>query len=71
MLDTAVPVLALQVGQVVAVQVAAESVTIDLGGEDTRIVRRTTTQPARSVKAHRPHQRSAGAAAPGDAIISR
>jgi hypothetical protein len=58
-------------GQVVTVHIAAEAVTIHLGGEDTRTVRRTTTQPVRSVKAHRPHQRSAGDAAPGDAIMSR
>jgi Integrase core domain len=40
-------------GQVVTVHVAAETITIDLG-EDTRTVRRTTTQPVRSIKAHRP-----------------
>ena len=37
-------------GQVVTVHVAAETITIDLG-EDTRTVRRTTTQPVRSIKA--------------------
>jgi hypothetical protein len=37
-------------GQVVTVHVAAETVTIDLG-EDTKTVRRTTTQPVRSFKA--------------------
>ena len=42
--------------QVVTVHVAAETVTIDLGGEDTRTVRRTTTQPVRSIKAHRPRK---------------
>jgi hypothetical protein len=42
-------------GRVVAVHVAAETVTIDLG-EDTRTVRRTTTQPVRSIKAHRPRK---------------
>jgi hypothetical protein len=48
-------------GQVVTAHVAAETVTIDLG-EDTRTVRRTTTQPVRSIKAHRPRQRAAGSA---------
>jgi hypothetical protein len=42
-------------GQVVTVHVAAEMVTIDLG-EDTRTVRRTSTQPVRSIKAHRPRK---------------
>ena len=37
-------------GQTVTVHVAAETITIDLG-EDTRKVRRTTTQPVRSIKA--------------------
>ena len=36
--------------QIVTVHVAAEVITIDLG-EDTRTVRRTTTQPVRSIKA--------------------
>ena len=35
--------------QAVTVHVAADTVTIDLG-EDTRTVRRTTTQPVRSIK---------------------
>jgi transposase InsO family protein len=43
-------------GQVVTVHVAAEVITIDLAGEDTRTVRRTTTQPVRSIKAHRPRK---------------
>ena len=34
----------------------ADTVTIDLGGEDARTVRRTTTQPVRSIKAHRPRK---------------
>jgi len=42
-------------GQVVTAHVAAETVTIDLG-EDTKTVRRTTTQPVRSIKAHRPRK---------------
>jgi hypothetical protein len=40
--------------------VAAETITIDLSGDDTRTIRRTTTQPVRSIKAHRP--RKAGTA---------
>jgi hypothetical protein len=36
-------------GHVVTVHVAAETITIDLG-EDTRTVRRTTTQPVRTIK---------------------
>jgi transposase InsO family protein len=47
-------------GQVVTVHVAEHTVTIDLAGEDTRTIRRTTTQPVRSIKAHRP--RKAGTA---------
>jgi transposase InsO family protein len=43
-------------GQVVTVHVSAEVITIDLAGEDTRTVRRTTTQPVRSIKAHRPRK---------------
>jgi hypothetical protein len=43
-------------GQVVTVHVAAETVTTDLAGEDSRTVRRTTTQPVRSIKAHRPRK---------------
>ena len=30
--------------------------TIDLGGDDTRTIRRTTTQAVRSIKAHRPRK---------------
>jgi hypothetical protein len=40
-------------GRVVPVQVADTTVTIDLDG-DHRTVTRTTTQPVRSIKAHRP-----------------
>jgi hypothetical protein len=43
-------------GQVVTVHVAAEVITIDLGGEDTRTIRRTTTQAVRSIKAHQPRK---------------
>jgi hypothetical protein len=32
--------------------------TIDLGGDDTRTVRRTTTQPVRSIKAQQ-HRKAA------------
>src|SRR5690242_12020977 len=42
-------------GQVVTVHVAAEAITIDLG-EDTRTVRRTTTQAVRSIKVHQPRK---------------
>ena len=38
-------------GQVVTVHVAAETITIDLDDQDSRTVRRTTTQPVRSIKA--------------------
>jgi hypothetical protein len=43
-------------GQVVTVHVAAETITIDLGGDDTLTVRQTTTQPVRSIKAHQPRK---------------
>ena len=43
-------------GQVATVHVADHTVTVDLGGDDTRTVRRTTTQPVRSIKAHRPRK---------------
>ena len=42
--------------QVVTVHVAADTITIDLAGEDTRIIRRTTAQPVRSIKAHQPRK---------------
>jgi hypothetical protein len=48
--------------QIVAIHVAAGTMTIDLSGDDTRTVRRTTTQPVRSIKAHRPRQRRSGTA---------
>ena len=38
-------------GQVVTVHVATDTITIDLDDQDTRTVRRTTTQPVRSIKA--------------------
>jgi hypothetical protein len=43
--------------QIVTVHVAADTITIDLGG-DTRTVRRTTTQPVRSSKAQQ-HRKAA------------
>jgi hypothetical protein len=42
-------------GQVVTVQATDTTLTIDLG-DDTRTIRRTTTQPVRSIKAHRPRK---------------
>jgi transposase InsO family protein len=42
--------------QVVTVHVAADTMTIDLGGDDIRTIRRTTTQAVRSIKAHRPRK---------------
>jgi transposase InsO family protein len=44
--------------QIVTLHVAAQTVTIDLGGDDTRTVRRTTTQPVRSIKAQQ-HRKAA------------
>jgi hypothetical protein len=41
--------------RIVTVHVAADTITIDLG-EDTRTVRRTTTQPVRSIKAQQPRK---------------
>jgi hypothetical protein len=38
-------------GQIVTVHVDHDTMTIDLGGDDTRTIRRTTTQPVRSIKA--------------------
>lgn len=43
-------------GRVVTVHVAEHTITIDLGGDDTRTIRRTTTDPVRRVKAQRPSQ---------------
>jgi hypothetical protein len=47
-------------GRVVTVHVAEHTITIDLGGDDIRTVRRTTNQPVRSIKAQQ--LRNAGAA---------
>jgi len=41
---------------VVAVYVAESSLTIEAGDGDIRTVARTTTQPVRSIKAHRPRK---------------
>jgi hypothetical protein len=43
-------------GHTVTVHVAEHTVTIDLGGDDIRTIRRTTTQAVRSIKAHRPRK---------------
>jgi transposase InsO family protein len=43
-------------GQVVTVHVATEVITIDLDDQDTRTIRRTTTQAVRSIKAHQPRK---------------
>jgi hypothetical protein len=50
------PPVRIHAGRVVTVHVAEHTITIDLSGDDTRIIRRTTTQPVRSVKAHRPRK---------------
>jgi hypothetical protein len=42
--------------QVLTVHVAADTITIDPGGDDVRTIRRTTTQAVRSTKAHRPRE---------------
>jgi len=54
MLDIAVPADALQVplfGSSCHSSFAADTITIDLDDQDSRTVRRTTTQPVRSIKA--------------------
>ena len=43
-------------GRIVTVHVAGDTMTIDLGGDDTRTIRRTTSQPVRSIKACRPRK---------------
>jgi len=42
--------------QLVSVRVAAGTLTIEIGADDTRTVRRTTTQPVRNLKAQRPRK---------------
>jgi hypothetical protein len=44
--------------QIVTVHVAADTITIDLASDDIRTVRRTTTQPVRSIKAQQ-HRKAA------------
>jgi hypothetical protein len=44
--------------QIITIHVATEVMTIDLGGDDTRVMRRTTTQPVRSSKAQQ-HRKAA------------
>lgn len=46
----------LHAGQTVTVHVTDKTFTIDLAGDDTRTVRRTTTTPVRNTKAHRPRK---------------
>ena len=43
-------------GQVVTVHVAEHTIAVELGGEDVRTFRRTTTQAVRSIKTHRPRK---------------
>jgi hypothetical protein len=38
------------------IMVAGQKITIDLGGDDSRTVRRTTTQPVHSIKAYQPRK---------------
>ena len=42
--------------RIVTVHVTAEVITIDLGGDDTRTVPRTTTKPIRRIKARQPRK---------------
>ncbi len=46
--------------RIVTVHVSTEVITIDLDGDDTRAVRRTTTQPVRSIKAQQPRKAGHG-----------
>lgn len=48
----------LHAGQVVTVQVTDTAFTIDLAGDDTRTIRRTTTTPVRNLKANRPTRKA-------------
>ena len=41
-------------GQTVTVLVSDTTLTVQLGDGDTRVIRRTTTQPVRSIKGQRP-----------------
>ncbi|HEY4992028.1 MAG TPA: IS481 family transposase, partial [Nakamurella sp.] len=42
--------------QVVTVHVAENTLSIELASDDVRTVRRTTTQPVRSIKAQQPRK---------------
>ena len=41
-------------GQTVSIAVSDTTLAIELGDGDTRVIRRTTTQPVRSIKGQRP-----------------
>jgi len=41
-------------GQTVTVMVSATTLAIEFADGDTRVIRRTTTQPVRSIKGQRP-----------------
>jgi transposase InsO family protein len=45
--------------RIVTVHVSTDTITIDLGGDDTRTIRRTTTQPVRSIKAQQQPRKAA------------
>jgi len=47
-------------GRVATIHVAEHTLAIDLDGEGNRTIRRTTTQPVRSIKAHRPRKAAHG-----------
>jgi hypothetical protein len=47
-------------GQVVTVCVDQDTITIGLGGDGIWTIRRTTTEPVRSIKAHRPRKTAHG-----------
>lgn len=46
----------LHAGQTITIHVTETVFTLDLGADDTRTVRRTTTTPVRNTKAHRPRK---------------
>lgn len=50
----------LHAGQVVTIHVADATLAIELGGDNVRTVRRTTTQPVRSIKAQTSSRDRAG-----------
>jgi hypothetical protein len=43
-------------GRNISVHAAADTITIGLASDDTRVVRRTTIQPVRSIKAQQPRK---------------